>query len=49
MKQRAFSDNPLYNGHVDSVCVCVCVCVWVCVGGCTDPAACQKVLCSAVR
>jgi len=26
MKQREYSDNPLYNGYVDSVSVCVCVC-----------------------
>jgi hypothetical protein len=29
MKQREYSDDPLYNGHVDSVCVCVCVCVLI--------------------
>jgi hypothetical protein len=34
MKQREYSDTPLYNGHVDSICVCLCVCVFVCVYVC---------------
>ena len=50
MKQREYSDNPLYNGHVDSVCVCVCVCACVCACvHCVDPAVCQTVLCSTVK
>jgi len=54
MKQREYSDNPLYNGYVDSVSVCVCVCVCVCLCVCqrahvrVDRAVCQKVLYSAV-